>query len=749
MRLIYLFFVLLAINFCSAYPVDLLAGPLKTGQYASEETMFFLENKGQILDQHGKQRRDVDLRLVIPGVNAFIGLGHIQYQWIKPADTFTQSKTNSSTCNGQAEKYRSKYEIFRLDMKLLHANRHARLVKEDELDYYERYYLPQTPEGITAGSYRKITYKEVYPHIDWVIYIKNSEVEYDFVVHPGGNVADIQLIYEGADKVELNRDGSLLITTPMGSVTESAPRSFQEDGTLIESFFFVDNNIVRFTTASFDGRLRIDPKLKWATYYGGTVGLFVGAFEDGCVDHLDNYYTAGTTNDIVNIATTGSHQTTLLGSQDAFLVKFSAQGQRLWGTYYGGPGSDDGMSVTVDSSGNVYLCGYTGSTTGIATLGAHQSILGGGSGGIMGGNAFFGDAFLVKFDSSGVRQWGTYYGDTTAGNEYNDYGYSVAYGSGYVYLSGVTESTGGIATPGAFKEIHIEGDQDAYLVKFDLNGVRQWGTYFGGDAGEGGGYVTTDKTGNIYLLGQTSSPDKVASQGSFQATLSGINDLYLAKFNDSGHRIWSTYYGGPDVEDLLGSNGVFCDGEGNVYLAGITQSSAGIATAGSAQPQYSGMNDGLLVKFDSSGKRKWATYTGGNDEERAISVFVDKNKNIFLSGATTSAANIAKGNALQPNYSGTGLLNSGDAFLMQYDSLGTKVYGSYFGGTGDDMASHVVMDSKGAIYIGGVTNSASGIGTAGSHQDTYPGSLLFNAFTAKFCFSTIPLIDALSGKDTV
>ena len=89
------------------------------------------------------------------------------------------------------------------------------------------------------------------------------------------------------------------------------------------------------------------------------------------------------------------------GSSDAFLVKFNSSGVRQWGTYYGGTGYDYSFSCATDASGNIYLSGYTRSTSGIATTGAHQTTLGRGY-----------DAFLVKFNSSGVRQWGTYYGGT-------------------------------------------------------------------------------------------------------------------------------------------------------------------------------------------------------------------------------------------------------------------------------------------------------------------------------------------------
>ncbi len=741
MRLIYLFSILLIAN-CGWSRSDGSSRSITgTSVPAPQPFICFLENKGQVTDQYRNTRKDIDFSITTPGVNVFVGKGALHYQWIRPAEDFARSISERFSQKQTQRTVPPRYDAFRLDVQLLHANEHALLVKELPLSYYDRYYLPQCPEGVQINAYQKMTYKNIYPNIDWVIYIKEEEIEYDFVVHPGGNVDDIQIRYNGADHLEIGEDGRLQIATPMGFVTESAPLSFQEDGRVVASRFVQNNNMIRFQVGQYKGTLTIDPKLKWGTYYGGGAGLFLGIFEDGAIDKWDNYYAVGSTNDVMNIATTGAHQTTLLGTQDALLVKFNSQGQRLWATYYGGPDADDGFSVTTDSSANVYFCGRTNSLSGMATPGAHQSTFGGGKA--------WGDAFLVKFDSAGVRQWGTYYGDTTTGNVYDDEGFCVRYRNGYLYLSGRTESARGIATPGAFMGARMGELTDAFLVQFDINGVRQWGTYFGGTGSENHGHVTTDKSGNVYLYGSTESPDNIASAGSFQTVIGGSEDLYLAKFNDRGQRLWSTYYGGPDTEEQPCRSSGFCDDDGNIYLTGITESATGIATNGSDRPQYSGLGDGLLVKFDSTGRREWATYVGGDETEVFTSVFVDKSSNIFLAGASKSNSGVATGNALQMNYSGTGMLNCGDVFLLQYDSLGKKVYGSYFGGTGDDAATHVVMDTKGDIYIGGLTNSISGISTAGSYQDTYPGSLLFNAFIAKFCFSTLPVIKSINGKDTI
>ncbi|MBK7669635.1 MAG: SBBP repeat-containing protein, partial [Sphingobacteriaceae bacterium] len=118
------------------------------------------------------------------------------------------------------------------------------------------------------------------------------------------------------------------------------------------------------------------------------------------------------------------------------------------------------------------------------------------------------DAFLAKFDSIGVRQWGTYYG----GNKLD-----IAFGSctdkiGNIYISGRTESSvTAVASPGSHQSAYGGGTIDAFLVKFNTNGVRIWGTYYGGTTTDYGYGCTTDANGNVYLCGQSDSQTSIST----------------------------------------------------------------------------------------------------------------------------------------------------------------------------------------------------------------------------------------------
>src|SRR5690606_13103993 len=155
------------------------------------------------------------------------------------------------------------------------------------------------------------------------------------------------------------------------------------------------------------------------------------------------------------------------------------------------------------------------------------------------------------------------------------------------------------------------GLSDHFLVKFDGNGVRQWGTYMGGSNAElNGPYIAKDEWGDIYMAGDTHSPDNIESAGSHQFTKSGYQDMYLVKFNSNGYKVWGTYFGGSGYD--IG-RAVACDHADGVYLLGGAAPYSGIVppSTGLAYPQCnyqdtptaSGFSTTVLAQFNNSGTR--------------------------------------------------------------------------------------------------------------------------------------------------
>jgi hypothetical protein len=398
---------------------------------------------------------------------------------------------------------------------------------------------------------------------------------------------------------------------------------------------------------------------------------------------------------------------------------------RVWGTYYGDSGADNILSCATDILNNVYIAGGTDSNTGtgIATSGSHQSALAGAS-----------NAFLAKFNSAGVRQWSTYYGGST------EYATCCSPDTmGNIYMVGQTSTTAGVAvaTPGSHQPFFGGGYDDGFLVKFDSNGVRQWGTYYGGlgpvlASVEYLGSCATDLAGNIYIAGysNTNFSGAISTSGSHQPTISGNNpDAFLVKFDPNGIRLWGTYYGGTGVDQGYCSTDAF----GNVYLSGQTSSTAGIATSGSHQQNLTTTPgspfDGFLAKFDGNGVRQWGTYYGSNDNDKINFCTTDASGNIFIVGETesnTPSDSIATIGSHQPVHGGGSL----DAFLVKFDSSGSRQWGTYYGGSGLDYGYSCSADAAGNVYIAGQTSST--LITAMATQDGFQFSVPAGAFLVKF-----------------
>lgn len=683
------------------------------------KTVNFIENKGQITDQNHVYRSDIDFKLSSQkGISIFIGNSTIQYQWAAP---LTKPSVNSTS---------TAIKMYRMDVNLIGANPHATIIADQEQSFYEKYYTSNTGNnGATAHSFRKITYKNIYPHIDWTLYIQgNQTFKYDFIVHPGGKVSDIQLQYGGATALALQQDGSLRATTPMGSIDEQAPLCYTQEGKTVGSRYLLKSNRLRFDVDDYSGTLTIDPSVQWGTYFGGLGNDQGSAIATDTSGHI---YMAGGTLSIGNIATNGSYQFTYGGTGtgsyimgDAFLAKFSEAGNCLWATYYGGSLEDRGISVAIDkTSGSVYLAGSTKSTTTIASTGAHQTSLGGNF-----------DAFLVKFDSTGQRIWGTYYGGSSIeGNSYSTIG-ATCDGNGNVFLCGETNSNNNISTTGCYKPTKSSGN-DAFVVKFNSSGVRQWGTYVGGNDVDKAVRIVSDSTGNIYFGGTTQSSSGLSTTGSYQSSYGGGNDGFIASLTGAGAMQWVSYFGGSNFDEITA---IVINPNGKLLVGGNTFSTSGIATTGSFQDTLNGdetlHGDGFLASFELNGTPNWVTYYGGEKDDNISSLYASNDGNIYVGGASNSATGIASTDGINP------IINSSsiDAFLAKFNTGGQRQWASYFGGTDNDQGLAVSGIGRKVLYAG-YTNSSSSIATANGYQPSFGGGDN-DAFLLNINFCDVPAI---------
>ncbi len=694
----------------------------KPAKFSNKTPFGFSENLGQVGDQNNIPRQDILFSASAAHLNFYLKKNGISYQqsnvdeWVMDYDKRTNIK----------RKVPKNTKVHRIDINWLNCNNNITIEKLNALPGYCNYYTGVCPNGVTGvKTYGELIYKNIYNGIDLKWYQNQGNLKYDYYVAAGADYTQIQLQFEGQNTIELSKTGELIITTALGKIVEQAPLVTQ-NGKTLRSQWQINKNVVSFKILNYDPSLPmiIDPVVRvWGTYYGGSGN---DSSQDCATDGGTNVYFTGYATSGNNIATSGSHQSVITGT-NAFLAKFDSTGIRLWATYYGA-GFTLGYSVATDAFGNVFMSGSTNGTLSIVSAGAHQTIAGGGD-----------DAFLVKFNSAGIRQWGTVYGGAAVDN-----GKGCATDLlGNVYLSGRTDSNTGISTPGSQQPV-FGGNTDAFIVKFNSAGVRSWGTYYGDQYLDYGFGCATDAHNNVYLTGVSdwTVSGVIATPGSHQAVNGGTmapEDAFLVKFNTYGTRLWGTYYGGTFND--MGSD-LVCDDTLNVYMTGRTESTNGtsIATTGAHQTgNNGGLHDAFLAKFDSTGVRKWGTYYGGFDDDVALGCSIHASGNIYITGYTASMANntlVATPNGPQSGYGGGNM----DGFIAQFAPNGVRKWGSYYGPNLDDYMYGCTADKFYNVYTVGVTASNFGYGIASfvSHQNSYGGGPA-DGFLVRFFDCEVPV----------
>ena len=689
----------------------------------SEKDIVFIENLGQIRDSKGKKRPDVLFLTRSQGVNMYITSSGITYVFRK----------TEGDINARDKETDIKTSYYRLDMKFVGMNKNIKVKKELAVEQQFNYYTPEYTNGISPRAYKKITIENIYEGIDLVYYEKDGKMKYDFVVRASSDASKIKMKYKGAGNVYIDKNGSVIVTTPMGEIREEKPYTYSKStGLEIESGYKVKDNVVQFDIAEYYNieDIIIDPFRLWATYYGGSDGD--GGYKI-CTDNSGNLYVTGSTsssNFPTKTLTGAYNQTTYGGGSlyggDVFILKFNSSGARLWATYYGGSDGDWGGGICTDNSGALYVSGGTESTnfpTQTLTGAYNQTTYGGGIDAR--------DVFILKFNSSGARLWATYYGGSAT-----DGGGSICIdNSGNIHVTGQTYSSDfpTQTLSGAYNQTY-GGNCDAFILKFNSNGARLWATYYGGSDFDIGHAIYIDNSGNIHVTGFTEStnfPIQTLS-GAYNQTNTGGSDVFILKFNSSGVRIWATYYGGSYMD--WGFD-ICTDNPGNLYVTGETYSSdlPTQTLSGAYNQAYGGDGDAFILKFNSSGVRQWATYYGGAGHEIGFSIYTDNSNNLYVTGYTESTNFPTQ--TLTGAYNQTTYVGNTDAFILKFNSSSARIWATYYGGDSGDVGWGICTDNSGNLFVTGNTSSTNfpTQTLTGAYNQTYGGGTSYgDAFILKF-----------------
>jgi hypothetical protein len=360
--------------------------------------------------------------------------------------------------------------------------------------------------------------------------------------------------------------------------------------------------------------------LVYSTYLGGSANEYGFGI---AVDGAGNIYVAGYTGSTNFPTTPGAYQTANAGGNDAYIAKFDSTGNLVYSTYIGGIGADSGRNTAVDSTGNIYISGYTASLNFPTTAGAYQTANAGGN-----------DAFVTKFNSSGNLIYSTYLGGSGA-----DYVYGIAInGTGNIHIAGRTNSTNFPTTAGAYQTANAGGDYDGYVTKFDSSGNLVYSTYFGGTSLDQANDIAVDGTGNIYITGQTDSTNLPTTADAYQKINANPTDGFISKFDSSGNLVYSTYLGGASGADY--GQSIAVNGMGDICITGQTNSITFPVTPGAYQTTFGGGIDAFLARVTTAATPTTYTITasaganGSLDPSGSVVVNEGANQSFTISPAT-------------------------------------------------------------------------------------------------------------------
>jgi hypothetical protein len=313
---------------------------------------------------------------------------------------------------------------------------------------------------------------------------------------------------------------------------------------------------------------------------------------------------------------------------------------------------------------------------------------------------------------------------TFLGGSNFDQVYALAVDSaGNVYVTGQTASANFPTRTGG-----QDGNRDVFVAKLDSGGHLTYLTILGGLQTDTPRGLAVDASGNVYVTGFTSSMDFPTTAGAYRTTSSGNEDGFVFKLNSSGGLVYSTYLGGSGRDF---ATAIAIDVSGNAYVTGYTSSTNFPIVAGAIQASYGGgYNDVFVTKLNPTGTALvYSTFLGGIADDTASSIAVDPAGNAYLCGETNSP-NFPVSSALQSTNAG-----GQDAFVAKLNPTASAlVFSTYLGGSLDDFAKSIAIDSSQNVYVAGATGSFDFPVSPTAYQRTFGGGA-FDAFIAKLTSS--------------
>jgi Beta-propeller repeat len=692
---------------------------------------------------HGQSSSQVKFLSRGKGYTAFLTSGGMVLS-LRPSLAAPMPQTNEGTAPNTSRQTATTT----LQFMLVGASPNPIVIGEDPLPGRVNYFIgnDSTKWHTNVLTYAKVRYKNVYPGIDLLYYGNHRQLEYDFAVSAGADPSQIQFKITGANQIQLDADGNLILQTGSGELHFQNPVIYQESqGRRIPvagSYVLTDPTHVGFRVAQYDSNkaLVIDPLLVYSTYLGGSGDDQPAGV---AVDSTGSVYIAGYTDSTdFPLATLGSLPS---GSTHVFVAKLDPTGSNLvYADYIGGSSDDYGYALALDGSDDVYVTGSTASSN-FPVMNPYQGSYPGGF-----------NAFLTKISADGSSlSYSTYLGGSGS-----DVPSSIAFdGLGEVIIAGNTTSTN-FPTANAYQSAvspnqgGVSGN-NGFVSKFSPDGsTLVYSTYLGGNSNvplNCGGTtcwpspysavsgIAVDGNGNIYASGVTNTNNFPTTQNAYLTIDSAQQNAivgFVSKLSSAGALDYSTYF--YESSGLLTNvNAIAVDASGSAYITGAAFSDGTFPVTSTTicDPGVYGFgcSYAFVAKFDAEGSTLlYSTFLGPNNDANPSAIVLDTNNDAYIVGSTSSGSFGMVG-GIEPYTSGSDLL------LVEIDPLASaQLFATYLGASGDESPAGIALDSSGNIYVAGSTDSTDFPTTPGSIQNVLGGGT--DGFVAKIGANSAPAV---------
>ena len=610
------------------------------------------------------------------------------------------------------------------------------------------YFIGNEPSRWSTGlaTYEFVNLGEIYPGIEVKLRASNRNIEKLFYVKPGADPSNIAVKLTGVSSVSMEKRGGLKVQTQAGEVIFTKPKAYQiVDGEKIPvpaSYLISCTSLTYgFKVGPYDKskELVIDPLLA-STYLGGSGNDFAYAI---ALDQSGNVYVAGSTTSLDFPTVTGGYNTEHSGSSDGFVCKFDSNLTELLAiAFLGGDSDDDILSMGIDNNGSVFVCGKTMSSNFPVTEGAFDTTFD--------GNPGTSDCFISKLSNDlGALKASTFLGGS-GNEAAKPYPITLALDktSGDVYVAGQTESSDFPATSQAY-DTSFNGEDDTFVARLrnDL-GTLKSSTFLGGSGDDEAYVVTVADNGNVYVAGRTKSSDFPATQGAYDTSFSSLTSDCFVSCLDSELKslVASTALGGYNDDYAysaeLGNDGIYVVGRAGY---GFPTTPGAFSTHHNGHLE--GFVAKLDLSLE---ELKYSTFLGGSNDDYARTVAVDNDGNIYIAGRTNSSDFPVTEGAFDPTYNYSSIVSPPDGFIAKLSpDLDSLFESTFFGGYGFDYVRSLTISDSNDLYLTGYTLSSlfptTGICAFAGWPP--PGYNYYNAFVSKFGDNlgrdSIPLAEVL------